>query len=413
VRAVREIELVTARRLALHAQRLAGPPPRSTPKSVLEVIRSIRCVQLDPISAVAKSPLLVLRSRLGGFRSAHLDRLLWEDRSLFEYWAHAASIVLTEDMAIHAWYMRRFVDEESAWGRRHIDWMRANTRLRRSILSRLRRDGPTPSRALSYLAAEPWRTSGWNDERSVDKMLSTLWGRGVVMVAGRQGQQKLWDLGERVLPEGVERGRLSDLGVTKRAADLSLRGLGLGTPQHIRTHFTRGRYPELAKALAAFQREGQVERVSVVTDGRSLPGTWYLHRDHAEALEHIEGGRWTPRRTLLSPFDNLIADRARALALFGLDYRVEIYVPKAERRYGYYAMPLLDGDRFLALVDPAADRDRGVLVVGAVTPEPGVRPGRATASALATAVHDLAAWTGSTEVEVIGPVPPTWRRALG
>ena len=411
-RVLRQIDLVTARRLAVHAQRLDGRPPSSSPAAVLGVIRLIRCVQLDPISVVARSPELVLHSRLHGFRPAHLDRLLWEERTLFEYWAHAASIVLTEDLPIHAWHMRGFLRPPAGWKLRHAEWMRTNATLRRSIMTRLRRDGPLPSRRLSDLASEPWRTRGWNDERKVDKMLWLLWGLGKVMVAGRKGQQKLWDLAERVLPPEAPRGRLTDIGVTRSAAGLSLRGLGVGTPQHIRAHFTRGRYPQLPKALAALGRSGAIERVAVVAAGERLPGTWYMHAAHAEALARIEAGAWEPRTTMLSPFDNLIADRARAHLLFDLHYRIEIYVPKDQRRFGYYSMPVLDGDRFVGRVDPALDRASGRLRLNAVHGEDGSGGSAEAGEAVGRAVNDLATSLGASTIELAGPVPSGWRRAL-
>ena len=413
--AVRRIDLAEARRLAVSTQRLAGRAPRSSPANVLDVIRSIRCVQIDPIAVVARSPLLVVRSRIPSFLPAHLDRLLWRDRTLFEYWAHAASIVLTEDYPIHAWWMRTYFRPDGTSSTAQVvEWIRANDGLRRSILRQLRREGPLPLRSIGDIASKPWRSTGWTNERNVDRMLAQLWRSGRVMVAGRQGQEKLWDLAERVLPEAVPRDRLSDLEVTRRAAERSLRGLGVATPAHIRGHFTTGRYPKLAKVLEDFERTGVVERVDVVVGGGGTPlkGAWYVHRDDLSLLERIQSGRWRPRATLLSPFDNLIHDRKRSLELFDLDYRMEIYVPKADRRYGYYAMPLLVGDRFVARVDPAADRARGRLVVHRVTPEPGVKPDRTSAAALGAAVEELASWTGADAIEVAGPVPQVWRRAL-
>jgi uncharacterized protein YcaQ len=172
-------------------------------------------------------------------------------------------------------------------------------------------------------------------------------------------------------------------------------------------------YPGLPAVLERLERSNVIERVELQDDGTRLPGTWYVHRDDLPLLERIERGRWEPRTTLLSPFDNLIHDRKRSALMFGLDYRMEIYVPKANRRYGYYAMPLLDGDRFLARVDPALDRERGRLLVHTVTPEDGVRPDRASAATLAGAVHELAGWLGAEDVEVTGPVPSVWRRPLG
>ena len=414
-RALRTIDRSTARRLAITVQRLAGTPPRSSPNAVLGVIRSIRCVQIDPIAVVARSPLLVLGSRVSGFDAKHLDRLLWRDHSVYEYWAHAASVVLTEDHPIHAWYMRQYLrDDWSAWNRRRLDWMAANAKLKRSVLAQVRRDGPVLARRISGgLTGESWRSSGWTNERNVDRMLGFLWASGRVMVAGREGIQKLWDLTERVLPADAPRERLSDLEVTRRAVDRSLRGLGVGTAKHIKSHFTRDRYPELNRVLAEFERTGRVERVVVEHDGAPMPGTWYVHGDDMPLLEGIERGRWEPRATMLSPFDNLIADRARAELLFDLSYRMEIYVPKAKRRYGYYSMPVLDGDRFVARVDPATDRANRRLLIRAVHAEPGVRTTRESGRPVAEAVRDLASWLGATEIELDGSVPAAWRSGLG
>ena len=412
--ALRTIDRTTARRLAIAVQRLSGTPPRSSPKAVLGVIRSIRCVQLDPIAVVARSPLLVLGSRIAGFDPKHLDRLLWRDHSLYEYWAHAASIVLAEDHPIHAWYMRQYVrDDGSGWNRRRLDWMAANARLKRSVLAQIRRDGPVLARRISGgLTGESWRSSGWTNERNVDRMLGFLWGSGTIMVAGREGIQKLWDLTERVLSPDAPRERLSDLEVTRRAVDRSLRGLGVGTPQQIKTHFTRDRYPELRRVLAEFERTGRIERVTVEQDGSIMPGTWYVHRDDVPLLDRIERGGWEPRTTMLSPFDNLIADRARSELLFDLSYRMEIYVPKDQRRYGYYAMPVLDGDRFVARVDPAMDRVSGRLLVRAVHPEPQERITRASGRPVWEAVRSLASWLGATDIELAGPIPAPWRGGL-
>jgi uncharacterized protein YcaQ len=144
-----------------------------------------------------------------------------------------------------------------------------------------------------------------------------------------------------------------------------------------------------------------------------VPGAWYVHRDDLPLLERIERGRWQPRSTLLSPFDNLIHDRARTLAMFGMDYKMEIYVPAAKRRFGYYAMPLLHGDRFVARVDPAFDREGGRLVIKAVSAEEGVRASRDLGPVVGDAVRELATWGGAGRIDLEGPAPSAWRRALG
>src|SRR5262245_51668264 len=407
----RTIDLGDARRLAIAKQRLSGRAPRSSPTAVLNVVREIRCVQLDPISVVARSPVLVLRSRLPSFRPEHLDRLLWTDRSLFEYWAHAASIVLSEDYPIHRYQMRTWPRPGSRFG----EWAVRNDALRRSVLRQVGRRGPLRLRDFDGNAvSEAWVSTGWTQERNVDQMVRFLWVQGKVMVATRRGLEKWWDRADRVLPaEALAARSLRDVEVTRRAAELSLRGLGVATARHVKGHFTMDLYPGLADVLGKLERTGVIEQVQVEDEGSRLPGTWYVHRDDLPLLERIERGRWEPRTTLLSPFDNLIHDRKRSVQLFDLDYRMEIYVPKANRRYGYYAMPLLDGDRFLARVDPAVDRVRGRLPVHAVTPEDGRSPDRSTAAAVAGAIHELAAWAGAGTIEVTGPVPTAWRRGLG
>ena len=150
--------------------------------------------------------------------------------------------------------------------------MAANARLKRSVLAQVRRDGPVLARRISGgLTGESWRSSGWTNERNVDRMLGFLWGSGTIMVAGREGIQKLWDLTERVLSPDAPRERLSDLEVTRRAVDRSLHGLGVGTPQQIKNHFTRDRYPELPRVLGEFERAGRIERVPSSTTARRCP----------------------------------------------------------------------------------------------------------------------------------------------
>ena len=318
---LRTIDIIDARRLTIAKQRLSGRAPRSSPATVLDIVRSIRCVQLDPISVVARSPLLVLRSRLPSFRPEHLDRLLWTDRTLFEYWAHAASIVLSEDYPIHRYQMRTWPPT----GSRFREWAASNDALRRSILREVGRRGPLRLRDLDGNAvSEAWVSTGWTRDRNVDQMVRFLWVQGKVMVSRRRGLEKWWDRADRVLPAEALAGRpLRDAEVTRRAAELSLRGLGVATPAHIKGHFTMDLYPGLPAVLERLQRSKVVEHVELVDDGTRLPGTWYVHRDDLPLLERIQRGRWEPRTTLLSPFDNLIHDRKRSALLFGLDYRMD------------------------------------------------------------------------------------------
>ncbi len=407
-----------ARRLAVTKQRLAGPRPAPGPEGLLEVARDLGCVQLDPISAVDRSHRLVWRSRLGNYETAHLDQVVWQERRLFEYWAHQASLVLTEDYPLHHLMMRRYPGRDSAWSERTRQWIRMNDRLRRYVLGEIRRHGPVPSRQLEEdgLDPEDWVSTGWTSGRNVSRMLDFLWMQGKIMVAGRAGGQKLWDLSERVLPPWTPRQRLTEREITRRAAERSLRALGVATPQQISRHFLRGRYTDLPRALADLEKQGRVARVQIRAGaGAPWRGEWYIHADDRPWLESLADGAWHAyaRTTLLSPFDNLICDRPRTEQLFDFKFRIEIYVPQSQRQYGYYVLPILHGDHLIGRLDPLMDRARGRLRVNAVYAEPDAPDDRATGRAVRAAVEELATFLGATDIDTNARrLPPGWKREL-
>jgi len=407
---IRELTPALARRLFLIKQWLADPPVAVDRARIMGLVRDLGCLQLDPINVVARSHLLVLWSRLRRFDPADLDALLWEERRLFEYWAHRASIVLTEDYPIHHLLMRRYPTDRYAHSRRTKAWLRENGGLRRYVLAHLQRSGPLMLRDFEDRSRTGWISGGWTTGRNVERMLDVLWIQGRVAVAGRNGIQKLWDLADRWFPAWTPKDRLSEREIVRRAAQRSLRALGVARARDIDRHFTAGRYPGLPEVLTRLESEGTIERVRVVDDGSEWPGPWFVHGDDVPLLERMRGG-WAPRTTLLSPFDNLIIDRDRAELLFGVRLRMEIYVPKSQRRYGYYSLPILHGDRLIGRVDPLMDRRRGRLVVNSVHAEPDAPTGLATARSVGAAVRELARFLGATEIEY-GVVPEPWRRGL-
>lgn len=407
---MRTISPTLARRLAITRQRLAGPRPAPDAAGILELFRDLGCVQLDPINVVARSHLLVLWSRLGAYDPADgLDSLLWGERRLFEYWAHAASVVLTEDYPIHLAMMRAYARGDTGWEQRVRSWLEMNEALHRQVLTRLREEGPLLARQFRDHAAEGWESTGWTNGRNVSRMLDILWRKGEIMVAGRSGLQKQWDLAERCLPDWTPREPWPGREVVRQAAQRSLRALGVAHPRHIVQHFTRGRYPDLAGVLADLEAEGRVEPVRIKEGDRTWPGRWYVHADDLPLLERLAGGEWAPRTTLLSPFDNLICDRLRTESLFRFSYRSEIYTPKDKRQYGYYVMPILHGDQLVGRLDPALDRKQRRLTIHAVHVEPEAPPAGQIAPAVAQAVEELAAFLGATEVVYGSQLPAGWQ----
>jgi uncharacterized protein YcaQ len=389
------------RRLAIRNQRLAGPLPRRRPEpdELLDTVRALRCLQLDPTAVVARNHLLVLFSRHGAFDERAFEQLAYERRALFEYWAHEASFVLSEDLPIHRFAMR----PPRSPG--HRAWWDGEAGFREHILERLRDHGPLRAREIEDRATVGWEsTGGWTHGRTVARMLDMLWVAGQAGIARRDGTQRLWDLMERCLPPDAPQDEWSPREVQRHAVVHALRALGAARAPHIRVHFTRFRYPDLPAVLAELHAEGVIEPLAV--DG--LGDDWWVLAEDAERLTDDD---FKPRTVLLSPFDNLLCDRARTEALFGFHHRLEIYTPRAKRRWGYFVLPILDGDRLVGRVDLALDRTRDALVAHALHAEPRVPRGLRLPKAIARELERLARWRNATNVEVRA-APTAWLPAF-
>jgi uncharacterized protein YcaQ len=402
---IRTISPTIARRLAVQRQGLAG----ERREGIMELVRQIGCLQLDPTKVVERSHLLVLWSRLGTFDRAELDRLLWEERRLFEYWAHAASIVLTEDYPIHMSRMGTYRRGRggSPSSRRFKEWAAQNAALRRHVISELRRNGPLPLSAFENRSSRSWRSTGGTAGREVDRMLGYLWMSGAVMVAGRRQGQRWWDLAERLLPDWTPKDRLSESEITRRTAQRSLRALGVARLQDINHHFVQGR-PGLREVLTELEKSGTIVQVGIKDGSQSWPGVWYMHREDLRLIDQLEGRGWSPRTTLLSPFDNLIINRARTELLFGFHFRMEIYVPPSLRQHGYYVLPVLHGDQLAGRLDVAVSRAEQELQVRAAFAEKGAdtpEVGKGVALALAS----LAGFVGANRISAPRKLPRNWK----
>ncbi len=393
-----------ARRLAVAAQRLERPRPNPTRADVLETIRRITCVQIDPINVVARTQLLVLFSRLGVYDPADLNRLLWDERALFEYWAHAASIVLADDFPLFQPQIER---RRTTKGNPQAEaWLAANAGFRQYILDEIAARGPLFTHEIEDRALVGLGPSVWYGGRAVGPMLEMMWLRGDVTVTQRAGSdyglKKQWGLLEHQLPGHKDRPPLPRHQAVKAAAERALMALGPARRRDVKSYFIRHSYPGLEKVLAELEAEGRIVPVAVRGEDGEWPGPWYVHVENLPLLERVHGGEWRPQTVLLSPFDNLIADRDRTELLFDFLYRIEIYTPAAKRRYGYYNMPILHGDRIIGRVDPRMDRKANRLVVNAVHLEPGVSLDGETRAAVGGAVESLARFLGAGAIDYVG-----------
>ena len=317
----------------------------------------------------------------GSYDPAELERLLWQDRAFFEW---RAFIYPTDALPAIRSKMERLRREHAESPEGVGRWLRVNEPFRQYMLTEMRERGPLLSRNFEDRAIEPWASTGWTGNRNVSQMLAFLAARGEIAIVGRQGAQRLWDLAERWFPETESS---SDEGADRWFVRRRMKALGIALRAFVEqphiVNYTRQRLtsPDIV-------RNGLAVPVSI--DG--VAGDWVVD---PEALATMDAPL-PARTTLLSPFDRLIHDRDRTEALFGFQYRLEMYLPKEQRQYGYFVLPALHGDRLIGRVDPEFDRKERVLRVHSLHVEPAAPDG--ARALIEGALHELAGWLGARDV---------------
>ncbi|MHB8393563.1 MAG: winged helix-turn-helix domain-containing protein [Candidatus Dormibacteria bacterium] len=411
------LTLAEARRLALDAQRLGTRPECDQPptvESVTALVRRLGYLQRDPLAVVAPSHRLVLWSRLGRDAFTEVEAGLWEQRSLFEYWAHAAAILPTSDFPLHRWRMQHYRRGPATFDAGTQSWIEGKRSLRRSILRRLATDGPLPASAFASHPTVP-RVAGWSSWGDHQRMLELLWFQGLTSVAGRDRRGRLWALTESWLPDVMTGPPIPQSRALIELAARSLEALGVATGRQIGTHLIGGAPRSIAASIDRLCALGLAQEVEVVGDSGPLPGRWLASMPAVRSWEKGLLRDWSGRTTLLSPFDNLIIDRARTEAIFDFHYRMEIYVPRAQRRYGYYVLPILHQDRMVGRVDCRRDIEARALEVLSVHAEPRVPHAPEIGALILLALRSLATAVGMEEVALRDPggVPTPWKTTLG
>ncbi|MBO9663331.1 crosslink repair DNA glycosylase YcaQ family protein [Dokdonella sp.] len=399
-----------ARLLHLAAQGLLARPGRRARKAdVLAAIARMRVLQIDTINVVARSPYLVLFSRLGAYRKEWLEAWLAEG-AIFECWAHEASFAPALDYALH----RRHVDgRDGHWSMKHARRMRREHAAEMdSLLAHVRERGAV--KAADFERVDGVGGGGWWGWKSEKRWLEALFALGELMIARRENFQRVYDLGERVRAAARANGHVPDADEVseehmRREFTLgAVRALGVTQARWINDYFRSGRKLKDAD-LDAFVEAGELLRVDV--EGWKHPA--YVHPDHREALASAAVGRLrATHTTLLSPFDPVVWDRERAAAMFGFDYRIECYVPAPKRRYGYYVLPILHRGRLVGRLDAKAHRADGRFEVKALYLEEGVEADAKLAAAVAEAIRRCADWHATPQVELGRCEPKTFKREL-
>ena len=352
---MRRLDRDEARQLAVRAQLLDA----SRPTDLVELVDHLTLLQIDPTAAIAPNADLVAWSRLGrSYQPTDLTRALQEDRTLFELRAYVRP---TTAVALHVPEVTGYTAQSAVRG-----WLEANDGFRRDVIARLRDSGPLLSRDIPDTSQLPWGSTGWTNNRNVTQMLELLSATGEVAVAGRVGRQRLWDVADRVYPSFEP---LPDDEARWRREERRLRSLGIAR----------------AKTTVVPGEPVSVGDAGVPVTVEGLDGEW---RADPDALDQP----FTGRTALLSPFDRLIHDRDRTMALFDFEYILEMYKPAAKRRWGYFALPVLHRDRLVGKLDAKADRKAGTLAISALHED--ARLTKAMRADVDAEIEALAAWLG-------------------
>src|ERR1700691_3542828 len=376
-----------ARRIALAAQGVANPRPsaRLDRRHLRRVIEQIGLLQIDSVNVLVRSHYLPLFSRLGAYAPEMLDAS-WlgapANRELFEYWGHMASLMPYEMHPLLRWRMAEAAnDHKDIFGRLN----RSRPGFMQAALDEIRERGALSAREISGAGASKGGWRGWSDGKHA---LEALFAAGLVAAAGRRGFERVYDLPERVIPARVlamptpapEDAHRSLLRIAARA-------LGVGTEKDLCDYFRI--------RIGA----GRPRIRELVETGELIPVNVEGWRDPAYVARDAKSPRKLDARALLSPFDSLVWERARTESIFGFRYRIEIYTPSANRKYGYYVLPFLLGDRMVARVDLKSDRATGTLLVQGAHCEPGVRAS-VVAEPLTRELVTMASWLGLERVKV-------------
>jgi uncharacterized protein YcaQ len=366
---------------------------------VLDAIRRMGVLQIDSISVVARSPYLVLWSRIGAYDPIWLDELLAEG-AIFEYWSHAACFVPIEDYGLYRRLMLDKTDKTRVWMEAHPDALE-------HVLGHIRKEGPVRS---AEFARTDGKAGGWWEWKPEKRALEHLFAAGELMISHRENFHRVYDLRERVLanalPNWEDTLAPTEHEVRRALALKAVRALGVAVAGWVPDYF---RTPKrgAASLLEELVDEGSLLRAGIEEEPA------YVHPENARLAEEVLSGRLRSSvTTLLSPFDPMVWDRARASELFGFDYKIEVYTPAARRRYGYYSLPILHEGALVGRLDAKAHRKDGLFEVRAAHLEPGVPVSEELVVSLAGVLRACASWHATPDVVVRHSDPPELAEAL-
>ncbi len=390
--------LSALRALALHTQLLTAPhegPPANLSDAMIDLVTALGYVQIDTLNVVNRAHYVSLWARLGSYRLADFERLIYtaDQRRLYEGWGHAASIIPLEHYRYHRWRTDKAYSYNPTFSR----WLsqQGNRELTEQTLARIRSEGGL--RVRDFKDDGPQR-GVWYDWKPPKTALEVLFARGDLMVAERVNFQRVYDVKERVLPEWVDTTPVAAEEARRFCLEQAARALGVFDLRHL-TLYAYMRATPVRSEVRALVMDGTLVEVR----GESMKGIqkWMVHRDNLPLLERAADGEIRPRRTtFLAPFDSLFWARDRDQTLWGFKQLLECYKPAAERVYGYFTLPILHRDRLVGRFDPKLERRTGVLHLKALYLEPDIEPDDELVAGVASALRDFLAWHGAKDLQI-------------
>jgi uncharacterized protein YcaQ len=401
------LSLQQARALHLAAQGLLTPPSKAANRAAVRAaIARMGLLQIDTIHVVARSPYLVLFSRLGHYPRHWLEDALASGH-IFETWAHEACFAPVDDLLLHRTYNR---SARSHWGLVNGQKTQASQRAHLDkLLAHIRENGPVKSSDFERTEGRGGAWWGWKDEK---RWLEALFASGELMVARRDNFHRVYDLSDRVAPAALAleaaAAALDAQQIHEQFIERSIAALGITQARWIHDYFRIK--PRVKDAdLDALVESGRVLRV--VVEGWDLPA--YVHRDNAALLKKAAKGQLTATHTtLLSPFDPMVWDRERGTGLFDFDYRLECYTPEPKRIHGYFVLPILCRGELIGRLDAKAHRADGIFEVKALYAQAGCKWDEDQVRAVASAIAECAVWHDTPTVRIARTQPAGLKAAL-
>tara|TARA_R110000868_G_scaffold70618_1_gene207311 strand:+ start:6655 stop:7863 length:1209 start_codon:yes stop_codon:yes gene_type:complete len=386
-----QIDNTSARALFLDRHALTNRSTHALTEADLHaLIHKLGFVQLDSVNAVERAHHMILFSRGAGYRRELLHTLHHDQRNLFEHWTHDASLI---PMEFYPHWHHRFAAAKARL--KHPNWSSRIGDDPAKVISRvrthIRKNGETLARAFEDKGGGGWW--GWGPSKTA---LEHLWRTGELAIVRRDGFEKVYDLSTRVIPDDLREARPTRKQTIDWAAYTALTRLGFATHQELAAFFALISIAEAKAWAAAALKRGDIIEVSVTgDDGSSKPAFAF------PGIEAELAAANAPHREVrfLSPFDPAIRDRKRTLRLFGFDYTIEIFVPEKKRKYGYYVLPIMEGDRFIGRADMKAHRGDDRLEVKGLWLEKGIKLDKARKQSLETALAELGQFTGATRID--------------